>query len=792
MEDIIHDTSLQPQEESAEKWEQAFDALTDHVMILDRTGTIIWANRALRDQIEPQSGRLLGQHYQVPYYGNVPPSSPPPWETVLAGALSAVVEITFPTIPGDFLVSCFPLFNSQGNQWGAISVVKEITERKRIDEALRKIAQSDYAPGSIAFLRSLVRDLCQAVNAPYAILADLHHFSKPETHTVAIWGNGSYLENFSWTPPSDVFNQLLKVKGCCWSNTAATSFPPHALPAGWNVSSYMGSALRGQAGQIIGLLLVLSPDPLMNVPATQSIVQLFAARAASELQRKKTEDALRDSEQRYRAIIENAYDLIIEASDTGICQYISPNCHEILGYETSEWLHRSFFDFVHPEDRANLLEDFKTHILDLKKIDMVCRIQNKQGEWRWFESHIHPFRTTTGQVVGVIVTRDITEQKRLEEERLRATKLESVGLLAGGIAHDFNNILTSVFANIGLAKIVSGKHPSSSSETISDRLTAAEKACLRARDLTKQLLTFAKGGAPVKSTTSIRSIITDTVEFALRGSRVRCALHIAEDLWAAEVDEGQISQVLQNLIINADQAMPEGGTITLQANNSPIMATSGLPLKPGNYVVVAVTDQGIGIPGDHLPKIFDPYFTTKQKGSGLGLATTYSIMKRHEGHITVYSSLGKGTTFTLYLPATAAHEITQEVGSQELLNGTGRVLIMDDEEDIQDVLGKMLQHLGFDVDFANDGEQAMTLYTKAAQEGKPYIATILDLTIPGGMGGQETLRRIRDQDPEAKVIVSSGYSNDPVMADSEKFGFSGFIVKPYNIVDLSKVLAQVL
>ncbi len=788
----IQDSTLHSPDHSTEKWEQAFDALTDHVMILDKTGTIVWANRALREHVEPLSGTLVSQHYQVPYYGSALPSSPPPWETVLAGALSAVVEMNFPTMPGDFLVSCFPLFNSQGHQWGAISVVKDITERKRIDEALRKIAQSEYAPGSIAFLRSLVKDLCQAVNAPYAILADLHHFSQPETQTVAIWGNGTYLENFSWTPPAEVFHQLLQVKGCSWANNITEAFPPHSLPSGWVVSSYMGSALRGQAGQIIGLLLVLSPDPLMNVPATQSIVQLFAARAASELQRKKTEDALRDSEQRYRAIIENAYDLIIETSEEGICQYISPNCPEVLGYETPEMLHRNFFEIVHPEDRQGLTQNFKTHMLGLEKIDMVCRLQNKQAEWRWFESHIHPFRTTTGNVVGVIVTRDITEQKRLEEERLRATKLESVGLLAGGIAHDFNNILTSVFANIGLAKMISAKHPSPTAETMTDRLSAAEKACLRARDLTKQLLTFAKGGAPVKSATSIRSIITDTVEFALRGSRVRCSLQLDDDLWAAEVDEGQISQVLQNLIINADQAMPEGGSIQLAAHNNTVMASSSLPLKPGKYVMVSVSDQGIGIPNEHLSKIFDPYFTTKQKGSGLGLATTYSIMKRHEGHIAVSSSLGKGTTFTLYLPATSEAEISLEAGPSELVNGSGRILIMDDEVDIQDVLGKMLEHLGFEVDYANDGEQALSLFTQASENGTPYRATILDLTIPGGMGGQETLQKIRDKDSEAKVIVSSGYSNDPVMADSGKFGFSGFIVKPYNVVDLSKVLGQLL
>jgi CheY-like chemotaxis protein len=245
-------------------------------------------------------------------------------------------------------------------------------------------------------------------------------------------------------------------------------------------------------------------------------------------------------------------------------------------------------------------------------------------------------------------------------------------------------------------------------------------------------------------------------------------------------------------VINAEQAMPEGGEIEVNVDNDSIPSPSDLPLKTGNYVRIIVTDQGIGIPLDHLSKIFDPYFTTKQKGSGLGLATTYSIIKRHEGHITVSSALGKGACFTLYLPASSMKESTQDETPNDLIRGKGRILVMDDEEEIQDILGKMLQHLGFEVDFANEGEKALSYYAKALQQNAPYLATILDLTIPGGMGGKETLRQIKNLHPEATVIVSSGYSNDPVMARFQQFGFSGVIAKPYNLLDLSKVLSQVL
>ena len=778
--------------DSYEKWEQAFDALPDHVMILDPAGLILWANRSMRDSLGQTVQPLSGQHYRQLYYGNQQLSPPPAWETVLSGALSAVLETSFPALPGYYLVSCHPLVTRQGLQWGAILIVKDITERKRVEEALRKIAQNDSVPGSIAFLRGLVRDLCSALKTPYALLADFDQPGSPEVKTLAVLANGHYMDNFSWTPPAHLIQELLKTKGCVWSHHVVDVFPPHTLPHTWVINGYLGIALRGQAGQIIGLLLTFHTEPLSNLHVAQSIVQLFGARAASELQRKQTEDALRDSEQRYRAIVENAYDLIIETTSSGECQYVSPNCAEVLGYHSHEMLGRKFFDFIHPEDRPLLTDSYQTNVFLMEKFDIVCRLRSKQSEWRVFESHIRPLRTTEGALLGVIVTRDITERKRLEEERLRSTKLESVGLLAGGIAHDFNNILTSVFANIGLAKMMASKNTSAALLPLIERLGAAEKACLRARDLTKQLLTFAKGGVPVKSTTALSALIKDTVEFALRGSAIRCDLEVAEDLWPIDGDEGQISQVLQNLVINADQAMPEGGTIRLEASNIAVSTHSHLPLKPGRYVQVMVSDQGIGIPPEHLPKIFDPYFTTKQKGSGLGLATTYSIIKGHDGHIDVTSTLGKGTRFRLFLPASLEEHIFHSAKTDGLYQGHGRILIMDDEAEIRDVLENMLQEMAFDVDAVSDGQQAVASYAKAYEAGTPYVATIVDLTIPGGMGGKEAFRHIKALDREARVIVSSGYSNDPVMANAAKFGFSGFIAKPYNIYDLSQVLRKTL
>ena len=780
------------QHNSGEEWEQAFNALTDQIIIIDRTGIILWANKAVSDYFQPTHSSLIGLDYRVPYYGTIHLDEPPPWETVLAGALSAVMETWLPSLKGWFLVSCYPLCDRDGEQWGVISVVKDITQQKRVEEALRDIAQGAPAAGSVAFFRSLVKDLSNALDVEYAILAEFPGPNKTHAQTVATWAQGSFIENFSWDLSNSFSRRILSNRHPNWTNTALQEFPDDPLLSQWEISSFIGSPLVGAAGQVIGLVVVMGKNSLSNIQVAQSIIRLFAVRAASELERKRAEEALRDSEERYRAIVENSYDLIFETTPSGKCLYLSPNCSEVLGYQVNELLQKNFFEFVHPDEREELSQEFERKVNSLESGEMVCRLHHHTDEWRWFESHTRPFRTTTGNILVLIDARDITERKRAEEERLRATKLESVGVLAGGIAHDFNNILTSVFANVGLSKMLASKQKAPADANIVERLAAAEKACLRARDLTKQLLTFAKGGAPIKNVASISTFITDTVEFALRGSNVRCEVNLPQNLWAVEVDEGQMSQVIQNLIINADQAMPDGGIITVKAENTDIEHTVNLPVRRGRYVVVTITDQGIGISQEYVSKIFDPYFTTKQKGSGLGLATTYSIMKRHDGHITVSSQLGIGTTFQLYIPAagTTALDIPEE--EEALIEGTGRILIMDDEIEIRDILGKMLEHLGYEVTYTSEGTEAVAQYHQALKREKPFTLAIIDLTIPGGMGGRETVRQLQELDSNVLAVVSSGYCNDPVLANPEHFGFKGVITKPYNLSDLSKTLSKIL
>ncbi len=403
-----------------------------------------------------------------------------------------------------------------------------------------------------------------------------------------------------------------------------------------------------------------------------------------------------------------------------------------------------------------------------------------------------PIFDDTGNVLMVAEhIRDITERKKMENELLKAQKLESLGVLAGGIAHDFNNLLTAVMGNVSLAKMLAD--PATKAH---ERLADAEKACERAAALTQQLLTFSRGGAPVKKTASIVQLITDSAGFMLRGSNVKCEFNLQKELWPVDVDEGQMSQVINNLIINADQAMPDGGIISVTARNMEVDGCDFLPLDPGRYICISIRDQGVGIPKENLSRIFDPYFTTKQQGSGLGLATVYSIVKNHQGHLAVESEEGVGTVFHLYLPA-SAKEIEPVPGdyrdqASDESSCSGRILVMDDEEIIREIAREILNHLGYEIEVCGDGECALERYREALEAGRPFDAVIMDLTIKGGMGGKETMKALLALDPEVKGIVSSGYNNDPILAHFRQYGFCGMVSKPYTVRELRETLKELI
>lgn len=383
--------------------------------------------------------------------------------------------------------------------------------------------------------------------------------------------------------------------------------------------------------------------------------------------------------------------------------------------------------------------------------------------------------------------KDISERKRMEDELLKTHKLDSLGTLAGGIAHDFNNLLTGIMANISLVKT-----QGELGERSLARLKDAAKAAHRAQDLTRQLSTFSKGGAPIKTTASIAPLLKDCAGFVLRGTSVRGRFSIPDNLWSVDMDTGQISQVIDNLIINASQAMPNGGPVLVRAANIVVRPEHNLPLKEGKYVRVSVADQGTGIPKDHLRKIFDPYFTTKERGSGLGLATSYSIIKRHGGLITVRSKIGVGTTFYFFLPASSRGPSVQEEPALPSGIGKGRILVMDDEELIRKLARDLLTDLGYEVGLAREGTEAIAAYKKAMLDNRPYDLVIMDLTIPDGLGGKQTISQLLEIDPNAKTIVSSGYSNDPIMSDYASHGFKAVLPKPYDGKQMSELVKRVI
>ena len=417
--------------------------------------------------------------------------------------------------------------------------------------------------------------------------------------------------------------------------------------------------------------------------------------------------------------------------------------------------------------------------------------QQADGRQAWLDINLVPMLDDNEQVAGLLGTyEDITERRQHEEVQRRARALESLGRVAGGIAHDFNNLLMGVFGNIELAELdLPADHPSLTA------LQAAHQSLESARHLTARLLTFAKGGNPVLETVDLRQRICDTVRFHLAGGTIAVQFVIPDDLWPVKADKGQLAEVISNLTLNAKEAMPAGGTLHIHAQNVTDPAGPGIPDLRGPFVKLVFRDEGVGIPPNIIGRVFDPYFTTKQTGSGLGLAIVHGIIGKHNGYIGVESIPGIGTTFTVFLPANTA-ALPPVADAPETRNGSplvsGRVLLMDDEAVVRETSTNLLLRLGFTVETANDGGEAIAKYMEAKKQGRPFSATIMDLTIPGGMGGKEAVGELLALDPAAKVIVASGYSSDPVLADCRQYGFAGHLAKPFRLAELREVMAAVL
>ncbi|MEA3468948.1 MAG: PAS domain S-box protein [Thermodesulfobacteriota bacterium] len=514
--------------------------------------------------------------------------------------------------------------------------------------------------------------------------------------------------------------------------------------------------------------------------------------------RKNAEKALQAEKERLSVTLRSIGDGVITTDMEGRVVFINKVAEELCGWTNEEAVGEAsskIFNIINEKTGQKCASPVQ-RIIELGRIIGLANhtmLISKDGSRRGIADSGAPIRDKESKIVGVVlVFRDITHERKMEEELLKVRKLESVGVLAGGIAHDFNNILSAILGNIELATYRVAKEDSRTTSLLSN----ARKATVRAAKLTGQLLTFSKGGDPLKEITSLPELISEAAGFVLHGSQVASDFIYPEDLWMVDVDSGQIGQVIQNITLNAKHAMPQGGTIIIKcANVEDPASESLLSVDKGDYVRINIQDTGVGIPQEVIDKIFDPYFTTKQEGSGLGLAICHSIINKHDGYLTVFSTPGKGTTFTLYLPAVrltdCENKITEKFKKLPAVKAA-RIMVMDDEKMLRDVAAAQLSILGHEAILVNDGAQALNKYQELLDDGTSVDIVIMDLTIPGGMGGQEAAEKLLEIDPAAKIIVASGYSNDPAMANYRDYGFSAAVTKPFDLQQLSNAIASIL
>ncbi len=710
-------------------------------IVVDLEGRIVAFNQAVKDERHrlPKIGDVMYRDYASKHKINMYKEL---MKCIKKGKTKEFPELLYKNKIFSITISSFPK--------GAVVISREITEQKRAEEKLRD-SEEKY------------RNLVENINEVIYSIGDkgIVTYVSP------------YIESFIEYSPDEVighhFKEFIYKKDVRRLKEGFIS-----VMSGKSISNEY--RILTKSGEIKWMHTSSKPifkgDRIIGVHGVITDVT----------EKRKAEEELKKSESKSRAILDAIPDLMFRLNKDGVFIDYKAKREEDLYLPPSEFLGKNIDDVL-PNNLVKLVKYHIKRALETGTVQVFEYQLEVKGELRDYEARM----VISGEDDVLSIMREITERKKMEEELVKVEKLESLGVLAGGIAHDFNNILTGILGNITLAKM-----DTKVNDEMFKVLTDAEKATKQAKDLTQQLLTFSRGGAPVKKSIYIGDLIEDSVNFALSGSNCSCKFSISDDILPVEVDEGQMNQVIQNLIINSDQAMPEGGVINVTVRNVTISDKDSLPLDEGKYLVISIRDNGVGIPKEHIQKMFDPYFTTKQRGSGLGLATAYSIIKRHDGHITVKSELGIGTTFNIYIP-TSKRRIKKRKGIKEkLIHGEGRILLMDDEEVIRETTGRMLKRLGYYVEFAEDGRKAIDLYIKAKKSNNAFDIVIMDLTIPGGMGGKETISRLLEIDPGIKAIVSSGYSTDPIMAKYSDYGFKGVVVKPYDIEDLSNTLQSIV
>jgi len=674
-----------------------------------------------------------------------------------------------------------------------VAFVRDLSEMNQGSDQLRQIGSSLAPVPGEDFNRALAKRMSKTIDASQVFILENLGDGQSSVSMLTIAQRGELRGPIALDLRNSAATEVFVRGPRILNGDAQKLFPDDQLLTDHGAISFAAVPLIDQRGHTLGIIGALHREGFIDPAAIEATLQIFASRVAAEFDRKRCEDALGAEKERLAVTLRSISEACITLDNDGRVAMFNPIAEHLTG-----WLHEEAAGkLVH--DVLNLVDESTRRRAQhfLQRIaatgssetpNAVNLLISRDGQERLVESSCAPIRDRAGRKLGaIIVLRDVTARQQADAERQKAEKLESLGLVAGGIAHDFNNLLTTILGNVTLALGVEQIPP-----LVSERLAAARKASQRAQELAGQLLTFAKGGAPVKQAIRLGQLLTDTVNCTVTSSRVTCETEIPGDLWPVDADPGQVAQVIANLSANAEQAMPAGGTLRVSAENFELPLDSvSLGIRAGRWVRFAIQDNGVGIPEQYLKKIFDPYFTTKPTGSGLGLAAAYSVVKNHGGVILVQSEPTVGSTFSIYLPA-SEKEIEPAAAPAPVPIGNGRVLILDDEEAICMLVTCALEPLGYEVTEVQDGAIALEKYEEAMRSGRKYDLVISDLTMPGRMSGQEAIHRLRELDPDVRAIVSSGYANDPVMSRYQEFGFCGMIAKPYEIDALGRKVAEVL
>lgn len=698
-----------------------------------------------------------------------------------------------------------------------IVLIHDASERRYSDETVHHISLSVSSTTGVEYVRSLVQQLSLTLQNDFAFILETDIQAEAGVCSLTLAEHGRLRSKNNYQLDGTVFAAALKAGFTAISQRVREQYPGDELIRSLGAEAFISTPLIDHRERIVGLVGIIGCTPATNIGIARQTLQIFAARAAAEIERKQEVEGLASEKQRlvgdvtlardtaarerlrYEEDIAAEQELLavtlrsiregcITTDNDGRVVMLNPVAEQLTGLTQPEAADRALNDVLHLTSlRGNRTLDALRLAEKGEHPDSQMMALSHDGIKRRVEVSAAPICTRNNLKLGtVLVLRDVTERQLIEEERQKAEKLDSIGLAAGGIAHDFNNLLTAVIGNLSLALL-------EAQGRVRERIEASKNAALRAEDLARQLLTFARGGAPVKKTASLRQLLLDTVGFSLSGTNIRSSFAVPEDLWPADVDAGQISQVIGNLAINGVQVMQQGGTLHVSAENLVVDAENTPPtLHPGRFVRITIRDEGTGIPEEMQKKVFDPYFTTKPKGNGLGLATSYNIVKNHDGLLCLESPPGQGASFHIYLPA--SDKIVEAPTERHIpaARRQGKILVLDDEEVICELVSCTLTPLGYTVEQAYDSLNMLRLYEEAYKAGKPFDLVMMDLTIPGGMGGKEAILELKKIDPKAKAIVSSGYGMDPIMRRHQEFGFCGAIPKPFDLANLELAIQDAL